>query len=119
MIVPQSRQETLIVGTGDTGAFHAVCRPRGAVLRDLTDPDSVRWVQWFTAIPGVLGIVGLVLHWTVYRGAWELLIRPVGTPDVPWRYRLHGSRNHCEERLRNFAVWMESGSDADAFFHKH
>lgn len=48
------------------------------MLRDLTEDDSVRWVQWFSVLPGILSLVGLLLHHTVFRSKWIVTAEPQG-----------------------------------------
>lgn len=72
-------------------SFRVWCRPRGSELRDLTADPSVRWVQWFSALPGVLSLVGLILHHTVYKSAWIITVEPLGT-TIAESIRIDGLR---------------------------
>ncbi|GAA1102935.1 hypothetical protein GCM10009668_21980 [Nocardioides dubius] len=90
------------------------CRPRGAALRDVTDPDGVRWVHWFTAVPGVVSLVGLVLHHTIYRRQWEVLAVPT-SPSVPARCLVAGSQGDAEAWVAELVAWLRSGHSLAEF----
>lgn len=84
------------------------CRPRGAALRDVTDPDGVRWVHWFSAVPGLLSLLGFVLHHTVYRRQWEVLAAPVA-PDMSGRCLVAASQAEAEAWLAEIVAWLQAG----------
>jgi hypothetical protein len=56
------------------GVVQLRLRPRGSQFRDLT--EQVRFVQWFTAWPGIISIIGWLLHHTVYRSRWIVSVAP-------------------------------------------
>lgn len=81
--MPGKSNMDLVVGNGPQ-SFRVRCRPRGSELRDLTEDPSVQWVQWFSVLPGVLSLLGLVLHHTAFRSKWFVTADPrdpvVGLP---------------------------------------
>ncbi|KAB2811855.1 hypothetical protein F9L07_08415 [Pimelobacter simplex] len=90
------------------GVVRVRCEPRGAELRDLTAHGSVRWVQWFSAVPGLLSLVGLVLHHTRYRRGW----RVVGQEDGPHGHRLvldRPSEQTAAADAARLVAWLADG----------
>lgn len=89
-------------------------RPRGSQLRDLT--DQARFVQWFTMLPGIISIVGWVLHHTVFRSRWivsvgpaddQLFAPPAEVASLPKR--------DAERAFLRLADWLHEGHAIDDF----
>ncbi|GAA1504010.1 hypothetical protein [Nocardioides humi] len=103
-----------VVVTAD-GTARVSCRPRGSELRDLTDAESVRWVHWFSALPGLLSLVGLLLHHTAYRRAWRVTVEPAASSGSA--IQVGGDLDKVRS-MRVFAElvdWLESGRHVDDF----
>lgn len=49
--------------------------PKGGLKR-ITPTAGI--VTWTTALPGLLGIIGLLVNKLVFRGRWVLIVEPVG-----------------------------------------
>lgn len=84
---------------GGSRIFRVRCRPTGSVLRDVTQDPAVRWVQWFSVLPGVLSLVGLLLHHTVFGSKWIVTAEPQH-PTIAEPIRIKGLRK--KEALRVF-----------------
>lgn len=78
-----------LIARGGARSFRVRCLPKGSELRDLTADDSVRWVQWFSAAPGILSLIGLLLHHTVFRSKWTVTAEPQ-YPDYGSPIRIDG-----------------------------
>lgn len=84
----------------DDAAVWVTLRPRGSELRDLT--KGVEVVHWFSALPGVVSIVGWVLHHTVYRSRWLVDADPV--------LRLEPMPKRAAERaFLDLLDWLQNG----------
>lgn len=100
---------------GGTQSFRVCCSPKGGELRDLTQDDSVRWVQWFSAAPGMLSLLGLLLHHTVYRSEWSVTVEPQGS-TIGNPFRVDGLRK--KDALQMFdalVVAIGRGESLDRF----
>ncbi|MBO0844686.1 MAG: hypothetical protein J2P22_04650 [Nocardioides sp.] len=74
-------------------------------LRDLTDDVDV--VNWFSALPGFLGILGWLLRHTVLS-RWSVTARPI-TPSTEAPVRLDRlKRAQAEETFTWLVAWLES-----------
>lgn len=87
-----------------SGAYVVRCLPRGAELRDAVDQPEV--LNWLSAWPGVLGLLGLLLHWTVYRRRWVVT---VGLPSATGRSSrtevvFVGNRDEAERRFEELVA---------------
>lgn len=85
-----------------SGMYVVRCRPRGAELRDAIDQPEI--LNWLSVWPGVLGLLGLLLHWTVYRRRWVVT---AALPTVSRRSRntaviFIGGRADAECRFEEF-----------------
>lgn len=100
-----------VVSSG-AGSVRVTCRPRGSELRDLTDgADGLNWLTpWF----GVLGLVGWLLHLTVFHRTWVVSARPV----VPGEQGIRLDDLRRAEAERTYAALvrhLESGGRLDGF----
>lgn len=110
MRADQSRFDE-VVRAGDA-AVRVRCRPRGSELRDLT--DGIDAINWFSAVPGLLGLIGLALHCTVFRLRWFVEVQPL----VPRGERIRRAglkRREAERMYAELTAWIEDGQPASEF----
>jgi hypothetical protein len=89
-------------------------RPRGSQLRDLS--DDVRFVQWFTAWPGVISIVGWMLHHTVFRSRWIVSVGPANDQlPMPVVQVASLPKREAERVFLRLADWLHDGHAVEAF----
>jgi hypothetical protein len=93
-----------------SGPYIVRCRPRGAELRDAVDQPEI--LNWLTAWPGVLGLLGLLLHWTIYRRQWVVTAgvpsavgRPTGSHVV-----FVGRRDEAKRRFEALLAELKQGN---------
>jgi hypothetical protein len=83
-------------------------RPRGSQLRDLT--EQVRFVQWFTAWPGIISIAGWLLHHTVYRSLWTVSVAPADDRHPSPAVQVASlPKREAERVFLRLADWLHEG----------
>jgi hypothetical protein len=83
-------------------------RPRGSTLRDLT--RGVEIVHWFSMIPGVLSIVGWILHHTAFRSQWLVTVEPAPPVDNAPPVQVASLRKRVAERVfLRLDDWLRDG----------
>ncbi|HEX4191212.1 MAG TPA: hypothetical protein VHZ06_09480 [Marmoricola sp.] len=77
-----------LVTTPSGDHFLVVALPQGG-LKEITPTTGP--VMWFSAVPGVLGIIGFLSNKLVFRGRWTVSVRPMphgeAQPSI-WRTRV-------------------------------
>lgn len=90
------------------------CRPRGSELRDLTDHADA--VNWFTAWTGLVGLLGWLLHLTVFRRRWWVSAEPIEPSVATAVLRVDGLRkSEAEATFADLVGWVEQGKPFAAF----
>jgi hypothetical protein len=89
-------------------------RPRGSSFRDLT--ERVRFVQWFTAWPGVISIFGWVLHHTAFRSHWTVSVAPADGRAAESVVQVASLPKRDAERVfLRLADWLSEGHAVETF----
>ena len=89
-------------------------RPRGSQFRDLT--EHVRYVQWFTAWPGIISIFGWMLHHTVFRSRWIVSVGPADDQLVSSPAQVASLPKRQAERVfLRLAEWLDEGHALEDF----
>lgn len=102
-----------VVRSGGT-TIRVRLRPRGSELRDLTEGVGV--VTWVSALPGLLSILGWVLHHTVYRRQWLVTATPDVARDGMRALRLEpGRKREAEQVYLRLVDWLADGHELDDF----
>lgn len=60
-------------------------------------------------VPGLLGLVGLVLHHTVYRRQWLVSAKPQSSSDDDLVQWIAPNRGQAEQGFAELINWLEAG----------
>jgi len=89
-------------------------RPRGSEFRDLT--KGIEIVHWFSVLPGLISILGWVLHHTVFRSRWVVSVAPDDPASAAPSVQLEPLRKRKAERLfLRLIDWVQDGHAPDDF----
>lgn len=100
-----SHRFDLVVNSYD-GPVRVRCRPRGSSFRDVT--DRVDAINYFTEITGLLGVVGWVLHRTVFLSKW-FVTAEFTTPAASASVRFDGlSKSRAQDVFQRLIEWLEA-----------
>jgi hypothetical protein len=103
--------------TSGGDAVRVTLRPRGSELRDLVDRRA--WVTWASLLPGLISIIGWVLHHTAYRSRWLVTVEPADptawrSPSTHLRLAPMGKRD-ADRAFLALVDWIDDGRPLQDF----